>query len=84
MHVLFCHLPGGNEYGKTASSALPLLAFIKEESKKYSWLFVKPRFQNIILSSFMKFTKVGLKIHTACEFCMGTRWGHHENCCFAS
>lgn len=31
--VLFCHLPGGKECGKTASSAFPPLAFIKEESK---------------------------------------------------
>ena len=33
VNVFFCHLPGGNEGGKTASSALPLLVFTKEESK---------------------------------------------------
>lgn len=81
MDVLFCHLPGGNECGKTASLALPLLAFIKE-SKNCYWLFVKPHFQNTILVYSHEIYQrklnlgihVGLKSHPAHEFCMG---GHY-------
>lgn len=68
--------------GKTASSALPPLAFIKEEPKNCSSLFVKPRFQNVLLlyshenyQRIFKLVVTGFKSHTVDELHMGRLHG---------
>lgn len=90
MNVLFCHLPGRNECGKTASLPIPLPAFIKE-SKNCYWLFVKPSFQNIIplysheiYQRILNLGVVALRSHTVCEFCVGGHLCCGENCSFVS